>query len=324
MAFKLYLTISGLCMFVPDEKNGVMHVLMPKARPPEYANDHTAGPDAQGIDGAEHHAPHVAYLLYDSAHRTPDPTLPDRFGDACAMVPLNGRMLEFKRCPGARPNLELSSQVVYLDKLSADFGGVPGKYLEYAPNDPLPERVAKRVAARVRILAGKAESYPEDPSVPVSQRSTRRPRPRFCLARRGAECHETPSGPRPQVMTEHVEWYLGRYPSDVPIADIFSVNPLGPEDEGAQWLRGRLSPRSGVQRVDLRLLYVLPSVMLQKNLCREYRFPPSGSGDFTHFDMFYELSATLPTRRVTPVPEDGQPKAAPSVVCMTARGSRSS
>lgn len=132
-------------------------------------------------------------------------------------------------------------------------------------------------------------------------------------------------------MAEHVDWCLGIYENGVRIEDVFRVKPaLGVRDRGAKWLQGRLSPRKGVQRLDLRLLYAVPAVF-RRSLCRDYRFPdlPSRGSGHRHFRMFYGLSATPPITPVMPVPETVEKGVesqflAPSVVCMTARASRTS
>lgn len=122
MACRLKIVFSGLCLFVPDERQRIMHVLLPDS----------AGHEEHGVK------PHFARLYYDKGHRSAGGTLTGRLQDR----KLKDRALIVpKDAPDAETRLV--EQIV-------DLGPVAGKPID-------PEQVRKKpkkVSARVTLRSG--------------------------------------------------------------------------------------------------------------------------------------------------------------------------
>lgn len=311
MRFRLNLTISGLCMFVPGPGASpqVMYVLMPNparygaGEQPDLAPDHAGG----------HHEPHTACLMYDRECRVPDSEALKGEATQCAEVRLNGCVAEFAHRAGGKLKPAVDTEYVVCLTPSAHFTGVPRAYVE----GPLVPSVAEHVAARVALRVGEATGYPDLTEHPGK-------RPKYCLGHENSKCGENGTGQQARVMTEHVTWSLGEYEESVALEDVLTVTPM-PTNGSEQWLRGRLRPRRGETSVEVRLLYVVPQA-LANGLCRKYVFPDLGGANArNHFPMFYRLAADPTNEPMTTIPETSSlhdlavSPLVPSVVCMTSQ-----
>lgn len=269
MSVQVYLTISGLCMYVPGgaKDPSVLHVLMPSHR-------HRAAPDPDGRERDERLVEHRAVLVVDRKYvdHGEQPGGGEGTGDVdkCNPLGLDGcAVLVRGRAPGAPPPRVDPHFVVRLDS-SANFPGVRHACIETSLDPWVHARLELRGAARPKY------SWLEpDPGKPRRQ----------CLVPPGGECR--PGGVHPpRPMAEHVTWDLGPYDEDV--LTLASVFDAVPDTKPPAWLATRLRPRN--DRVELRIAYVLPSVL--PSVC-ENQYNASGTGN-AHFAMFYGLGAPHP------------------------------
>lgn len=125
MAFELTIEMVGLCLFVPDQKNQALYVLMPTA-------DH-------GMD------PHVGRLCFDTAYTRPGSTKLDGFP---ALVPTDGTELALGT--GTTLSLELPFQLV-------NVGAVAKRPLR--PDSLQGKDPPAQLAARVVMRSGQIYDY---------------------------------------------------------------------------------------------------------------------------------------------------------------------
>ena len=126
--FDLRITISGLCFFVPDQREARMHVLMPR----------TDG-HAHGVDR------HLVRLMYDGAHERPDA---DGLEGRPVAVPLESGALDFAALTDDL-DLRLPDAVVNVDPIVRD--GID--------RDTLGADVAGRVRSRISFGAGRMTTH---------------------------------------------------------------------------------------------------------------------------------------------------------------------
>lgn len=128
-SFDLRITVSGLCLFVPDPRDGRMHVLMP-----------ATGPHAHGI--GRNIEPHVVRLAYDVAHQYPDSTGPEH---EIVYVPVDNGALELLNL-STRSSLDLA--------LPADVVDLDPIVREKVKRERLGPDTGGRVRARMSVASG--------------------------------------------------------------------------------------------------------------------------------------------------------------------------
>jgi len=123
--FDLRITMVGLCFFVPDERAGRMHVLMPK----------TSGHEGHGVKR------HAIRLMYDAAHEQPGA---DGLAGEVASVSLEDAALDFAGLAGGL-ELAMADSVVDLSPIVRDGVG----------RDTLADDMEGRLRARLSFAAGR-------------------------------------------------------------------------------------------------------------------------------------------------------------------------
>lgn len=313
MEFDVCLTISGLCMFVPGESASgepVMHVLMPASAHEADAVSQTGG--AQGHehpDGASANT-HVVELIYDTRYHRPEDVPETERRKSCQRPKLDGCVIAVRHPSGQPLDTSVKEDCVPLLDPTVGFGGVD-PHLVRGP-------LSKRLAARAELCIGEAAFYS---GIGMAQEK----RLRLCPADHDASTVRCdPTSPRPpQLMAEHVEWWLGRYCDGVALTDLLTATRR--DGTPVALPAGRLSPRAGEKVIYLRLLHAVPNA-LPDGKCREYDFAGTYGGD--HFEMYYQLDG-LPNSVSHTTVEAGaaastsgvvsQKFLAPSVVCVVAQ-----
>jgi hypothetical protein len=174
MAVDVRIVFSGLCMFVPEIKEEIVHVLMPNAR--------------GDVAGTGHSVPqHYVALVYDR-----NATFPQGASNASAPAHWVAKAL-----PGCRVDVAAGKGLRanrYIDVTEA---------VRLAP-DVRFNRVDRKYTTRdgEKALAGRVVLHGGGQGAPVRKWS------RFCLGRPGG-----PDGPRCQRMAEHVPWTIKCYPT---------------------------------------------------------------------------------------------------------------
>lgn len=98
MPLKLHVTLTGMCLFVPDPGGTKMHVLMP-----ETGND---------PDGGPHVHDHDPFLVYDQRHESKDAAESPR------VLPLEGWAVDLSGSAGTGTKLTLGTGIVNLRDLT--------------------------------------------------------------------------------------------------------------------------------------------------------------------------------------------------------------
>lgn len=292
MKFRIQLTISGLCMYVPD--GDAMHVLMPSGH------------------GSRHddHEPHYAVLMLDGVNGLADRALPDTIG---CEIPLDDRII---KVVGHRPEPQDSAvdcACIPILGSSVNFGWVARECI----GSPRSDRV--RACLELRNVGPRPKEY-------IHQRNPDGTAIKYCLALRDEPCGkpngDCPNGEKTQIMAEHVRWDLGTYDEGTTLSDVFPVvmgDVLDPQ------ALVPLRPTDGL--VKLRIAHVIKAAI--QPLCNgdEFPMPLVGTTVTSHFDMYYGLAQKPMEPHYTLQKEPGPWKDAdtadrsmPSYVCASSQG----
>jgi hypothetical protein len=292
MAITVRIRFSGICMFVPDDKRRVMHVLMPKS------GDARGGHDADAGHGA--HEPHFVVLAYDRAFKQPGSANTE---DCFDFVGLNGELDGYRISVGeglrSAPELEVDrNEVVLLDD-DVFFSGVDPACV--GPDS------GERVKSRVELHAGHPAPFSDDGTV-------------FCLDL-PENCSDPSRTPRRrQRMAEHVRWLiegvagddgldLGKFIVLTSLADrtAHQTTPAAPPALPV------LYPIDGL--ISFRILHVVRAVLPESP--EDCRFPEPPDSDIQHFALYYSLATQRPSAPLQPISLSSAPK--PSPVCSTSQ-----
>jgi hypothetical protein len=132
MAFQVTVIFRGLFLWVPDGKNGLMHVLAPRTR---------------GHHGGHKDHEHYACLAIPSRYLTGSRT----GGTLQILIPIEGYTLRLHATGGGSGTATLPNNVLDLSAL-AGVGGVPRSHLD----DP----VGRDLAARITLASGAPGAIP--------------------------------------------------------------------------------------------------------------------------------------------------------------------
>lgn len=281
----LRITISGMCMFVPDDGPGgqVVHVLMPKM-------GHGATPAHDGhTDTHAGHPAHFVRLAYHTADAV-DQTGGGGSTAPIGLVDLGGYRILVGAGLGT-PNTAIDEhEVVRLDECVC-FTGVDRACLETAGED--------RLTSRAELRAGKfVYNYP--------------PEFEHCIDLPGSCPEAQRSKVRCQRMAEHVDWELELPGTTAELQSLVRLEPLAGTSSRPPVLP-TLRPTDGI--VHVGLVHVTPDAFPTNSI-------PSTAlgGGIRHFAAYYDLGKQpvpcrpIPTRKAT----KGPAKKDPSATCMTA------
>jgi hypothetical protein len=275
-AFKVRITIGGLCMFAPQASRKIMHVLMPKT------GDRAARGDDASRDGAHTmHEQHYLAFVWDTASENPSGAGPSCFKYA----DLTGCLVRIGDPISGDPSMSLDAGNVLRLNRELCFGGVNPECVG--------DESYRHVGARVELLTGGNPHYHSDPGVDD----------RICLK----DAHGTRK--RCQRMVQNVDWIIDGFSGWLDPATLFRTSRLDPSIEcGTHEFPARLYPRG--TELNVQQLHVVAQA-----LPRDCRIPEDKGSGPAHFSAYYRLATHTVCDPLEPELES-KSFAQPSVKCM--------
>ncbi|MEO6525469.1 MAG: hypothetical protein ABIP93_02480 [Gemmatimonadaceae bacterium] len=276
------LTISGLCMFVPDPKKDRVLVLMPRI------DGDKGKPASEGHGSHDAHSGHFARIVYDLRH---DPTTPDSESEASVDPRYRSVNIDRRKIMVAKGDLQLDASLDAGQMLKLDyrvcFNGVATEYDEGpGTGKPLMARLALRSGKATAYHHGGADGSPLPPGTGTPAQFT---------IGHPEQCKLPEDAPnRTQPMAYAVQWDLGTFKGGVTLGRLFPGTLMGGpaasprlrksevafDDEAEKELR----PICGV--INLKLMHVVDDELPDDGGAMK---PPQGFG-IEHFDAYYEMA----------------------------------
>lgn len=278
MTVDVRITISGLCMFVPE--GNTVHVLLPRAgRKVEGASERDVDADSDHHD--DHgHPTHRARIVYDRAHESRNNAEPS---GCYRSVDVDGRQIEVTAPPGAPLSAALDGGHLLTVDDPVCFDGAHRAY--HAP------LAGRRLTGRLMLRSGRAcycHATKDGKSVFCRPLTPDDPVVQFNITE---ECGT--GAERKSAMAYAVEWHLGEFEAPVTLRKLFTLTPLS-EVVASKYRPGADSRFEDVAErelhpvgrcIALKLMHVVEEELpkLDGTMCE-----PQGEGT-AHFDTYYDL-----------------------------------